>query len=81
MSWNWLFFFIAYSGKLGGSQKTELELALQRYTENRERRELLAGEKSSLEQILELQARKIEMVKYWENSPIIFINNLHSFPF
>ncbi|CAL1294684.1 unnamed protein product [Larinioides sclopetarius] len=48
-------------GKQKGSQRTELQVALEKYTESKIKRDLAASRRSSLEKVLEQQARKIEM--------------------
>ncbi|KFM71969.1 hypothetical protein X975_20989, partial [Stegodyphus mimosarum] len=48
-------------GKFGVNPKTELQRALQKYTESKLKRDLAASKQTSLEKILEQQARKIEM--------------------
>ncbi|GFT80467.1 uncharacterized protein NPIL_595062 [Nephila pilipes] len=47
-------------GKQYGSKRTELQMALERYTEGKVKKDLAASRRSSLEKILEQQARKIE---------------------
>ncbi|GBN09415.1 hypothetical protein AVEN_205290-1 [Araneus ventricosus] len=48
-------------GKQNGNQRTELQVALEKYTESKIKRDLAASRRSSLEKVLEQQARKIEM--------------------
>ncbi|KAG8192713.1 hypothetical protein JTE90_009736 [Oedothorax gibbosus] len=47
-------------GKTVGSQKTELQRAIEKYTEGKIKRDLAASRRTSLEKILEQQAQKIE---------------------
>ncbi|XP_054711707.1 uncharacterized protein LOC129221276 [Uloborus diversus] len=47
-------------GKRGVNPKSELQMALEKYAENKLKRSLALSRQTSLEQILELQAKKIE---------------------
>ncbi|GIY57638.1 hypothetical protein CDAR_374471 [Caerostris darwini] len=50
-----------YGKQSNGGKKTELQAALEKYTEGKIKKDLAASRRSSLEKILEQQARKIEM--------------------